>query len=104
MFDRFTDALARLWAGPLWFALCLAFVGGWLAYGALHGLWSDSVWHLSLNSPTTALTFLGVFALHNATTRFERATNRRLVALLEAVGIPDPVADPAQQENDPGGL
>lgn len=97
-FSRFSDALARVWAGAPWFAFCLAGVAIWLGYGAARGLWTDDVWHLALNSPTTALTFLGLYALHNASARFERATNRRLCALIESLGIPDPVLDEGQRE------
>lgn len=99
-FDRFSDWLARVWAGAPWFAFCLGFIAAWLAFGALNGLWSNDTWHLALNSPTTALTFVGVFALHNSTNRFERATNRRLCALLEAFRIDDPVLDSGQKEPD----
>lgn len=97
LFNRFTDWLAHIWAGAPWFAVCLTFVAGWLAYGAANQLWSDDTWHLALNSPTTALTFLGVFALHNGQRRFERATNKRLAAIGEAVGVGDPVDDEGQQ-------
>lgn len=97
-FSRFSDALARVWAGAPWFAFCLFALMAWLVYGVINSLWTDDVWHLALNSPTTGLTFLGLYALHNATARFEKATNRRLCALIESLGIPDPVLDEGQRE------
>jgi len=96
-FDRFADAVAHVWESPWWFAVCAAFVAGWIGGLMATRQWNDSAYHLWLNSPTTALTFLGVFLLHNSTQRFERATNVRLEKIIEAVCGEDPVDDPGQK-------
>lgn len=98
-FDKFADKVAHVWSKPWWFAVCAAFVIGWTIGLFATGKETDSVYHLWLNSPTTALTFLGVFLLHNAQTRFERATNQRLEQLIEAICGEDPVEDEGQKEN-----
>jgi low affinity Fe/Cu permease len=99
-FDRFADKVAHVWAQPWWFAICATFVLSWVA--GLFGTqkWSDSVYHLWLNSPTTALTFVGVFLLHNEQSRFEKAVNHRLECIEEALGIQDPVLDEGQKVKD----
>lgn len=98
-FDRFADAVAAVWAKPWWFAICSAFVVGWIVGLVATQRWNDDVYHLWLNSPTTALTFVGVFLLHNEQSRFEKATNQRLEKLIEAVCGEDPVDDEGQKEN-----
>lgn len=96
LFARFADRMAAIWSSAPWFGLCAVFVGGWICVGPIAG-WNNDRWHLWLNSPTTALTFLGVYLLHNTQHRFERAQNERWVALLERLGIDDPVDDEGQQ-------
>lgn len=88
-FDRFADWVADRWSSGPWFALCVAGVVSWLAVLVRVGL-NDEVVHLWLNSPTTALTFLGMFLLHHTTTRFERRVEARLLAILAELGIDDP--------------
>lgn len=97
-FDRFADWLAGIWASGAWFSICALFVAGWLVSGLYFGAGNET-WHLWLNSPTTALTFLGVYALHNTQHRFEKAQNERWEALLEHLGIQDPVDDEGQKES-----
>lgn len=90
--------MGEAWASPWWFALCLVFTLGWVAGLVEGGRWTDDVYHLWLNSPTTGLTFLGVFLLHNSTKRFEDATNARLQELIERLeGALDPVDDEGQK-------
>lgn len=96
-FDRLADWIAEVWSTGWWFALCAAFVLGWIVGLVARGQWNHDVYHLWLNSPTTALTFLGVFLLHNAQHRFEQATNQRLEAILEVTGVADPVTDRGQK-------
>ena len=69
VFQRWRRRLAlALLAVVLW----LGFVAGWIVSGFAAGFGNES-WHLWLNSPTTALTFLGVYALHNTQHRHEKA-------------------------------
>lgn len=97
-FDAFADRVAHVWSQGWWFAICAAFILGWIVGLVAGHRWTDDVYHLWLNSPTTALTFLGVFLLHNVQTRFEKATNERLAAILEGVeGLHDPVRDKGQK-------
>ena len=96
-FDKFADVVAHVWEKPWWFALCLAFVLGWTGGLLATRRWNDTGYHLWLNSPTTALSFLGIFLLHNSTQRFERATNKRLERVIEAVCGEDPVQDEGQK-------
>jgi low affinity Fe/Cu permease len=99
-FDRFADKVAEVWEQPWWFMLCAAFVIGWIGGLLITRKWNDASYHLWLNSPTTALTFLGMFALHNQQNRFERATNQRLERIIEAVCGEDPVEDPGQKDEE----
>lgn len=98
-FDRFADWVAGHVAHAWFFMLCLGIVVGWclglLQFGIKHELW-----HLALNSPTTAITFLLVALLHNTQHRFEQATNRRLERIIKAVCGEDPVDDPGQRPDD----
>lgn len=91
-FARFADAVAEVWASAPWFALCAAFVVGWAMAGLKFGA-SNETWHLWLNSPTTGLTFLGMFLLHHVQNRFEKRTDARLAAIAEAVCPKDPAED-----------
>lgn len=96
-FDRFADTVATVWAKPWWFVICATFVSLWVAGLLITRQWNNSAYHLWLNSPTTALTFVGVFLLHNEQSRFERATNQRLERITEAVCGVDPVQDEGQK-------
>lgn len=51
-FDAFADWVGGVWASAWWFALCAAFVLGWVAGLIVTGKWNDDVYHLWLNSPT----------------------------------------------------
>lgn len=95
-FDRFADWIADRWASAPWFVICVSFVFGWLSMGPLAG-WNNDRWHLWLNSPTTALSFLGIFLLHNVQSRYERAANKRWRAIFERLEIDDPSDDPGQK-------
>lgn len=93
MFDRVAEWVAGVWSSAWWFAFCLGFVGSWLIWGAVGSKWTDDIWHLALNSPTTALTFLGLFLLHNTQHRFEQRTEARLERITKAVCPSDPVEE-----------
>lgn len=82
LFDRFADWVSDRWSSAPWFSLCVAGVASWVVVLVRAGL-DNEVVHLWLNSPTTALTFLGVFLLHNTTHRFERDVCRQLHELAD---------------------
>ena len=95
-FDRFADHVADQVAHAWFFAFCMGLVIGWL-FGLPVAGPTNELWHLLLNSPTTAITFLLVALLHNTQHRFEKAVNARLEAIEEALGIDDPVDDEGQK-------
>lgn len=96
-FDRFADSVAEHVAHPWFFAFCLGLVVGWIGGLPFVGP-SNQLYHLVLNSPTTAITFLLVALLHNGQHRFERAVNQRLQCLIDAVeNLEDPVEDEGQK-------
>lgn len=96
-FDRFSDKVNEWWSSATWWLICLLGVLFWLGVGAVRSLWTNETWHLSINSPTTVLTFLGVFLGLNGTMRHERAVNKRLRVIMKHLGIPDPVDDEGQK-------
>lgn len=79
-FDRFANQAAVLVARAPFFALCVAIVLGWLLGLPFAGP-TNQLYHLLLNSPTTAITFLLVALLQNGQARFEHATNQKLNAI-----------------------
>lgn len=87
-FDRFASWAASVVSRAWFFALCAGLVVGWTIGLPLAGLTSE-IYHLALNSPTTAITFILVALLHNDQRQFENAVNRKLDALAEALsGVP----------------
>lgn len=96
-FDKFADWVAEKVASAYFFAFCLALVTLWLIGLPIAGF-SNDLYHLLLNSPTTAITFLLVAVSGNDQHRFEKAVNERLEALMEAIeGVDDPVEDEGQK-------
>jgi low affinity Fe/Cu permease len=83
MFARLSTLVADLTATPYAFCAALALVGGWLIAGIWFGYGSD-LYHLLLNSPTTAITFLMVFILQNSQARTIAALHLKLDELLRA--------------------
>lgn len=96
-FDKFADWVAEHVAHAWFFSFCLGVVLGWCG-GLFHFGLENQLWHLALNSPTTAITFLLVALLHNTQHRFERAANQRFEAIIDAIeGAADPVEDEGQK-------
>lgn len=95
-FDKFADRVAELVASPYFFAFCLGLVTSWLIGLPFAGP-SNDLYHLVLNSPTTAITFLLVALQGNDQHRFEQATNKRLEKIIEAVCGEDVVDDEGQK-------
>jgi low affinity Fe/Cu permease len=83
-FDRVADIVSEHVARATFFAFCFVLVVGWLAGLPIAG-WKNDIYHLLLNSPTTAITFLLVALLHNTQHRAERALHRKLDLILRAV-------------------
>ena len=85
LFDDLASKVSALVARAPFFALCAVFVLGWLG-GLPFAGWKSDIYHLFLNSPTTALTFLLVALLQNSTSRFETSVNLKLNAMANALG------------------
>jgi hypothetical protein len=83
-FDGFAEAVDNQISRAWWFAFCLGLVLAWLVQGAVLGLWVNDTWHLELNSPTTALTFLMVAVEANAARRDRSALHTKLNHMAQA--------------------
>lgn len=94
-FDRFADGVAEFTASPFFFAACILLVVVWAPSILL--IRDVDTWQLIINTTTTIVTFLMVALVGNDSHRFERSTNARLCAILEALGVPDPVSDQGQK-------
>lgn len=82
-FDRFAERVSRAVGHPVTFFLGLSFVLGWLCSGRMLG-YSDS-WHLILNSPTTAFTFLIALVIESTARRNNEAMHQKLDELIRAL-------------------
>ena len=91
LFDNFADLVARWVARPAFFALCVLLLVVWGP--SILILRNVDTWQLIINTATTIITFLLVALLQNQQDRFEAATNRRLRAIMAALGVDDPVRD-----------
>jgi low affinity Fe/Cu permease len=94
-FDRFADFIASWVARAPFFVGCLLLVVLWTAGLPIAGP-KNQLYHLLLNSPTTAITFLLLALLQNTQARFEHAQNARWEAIFDHLGIEDPVEDEGQ--------
>lgn len=81
--SRFIDAATEALGHPFAVAAALALVVGWLAFGPLIGF-SDT-YQLIINTATSVITFIMVFAIQHTTNRETRAINLKLDELLEVV-------------------
>lgn len=83
-FDHAAEAVSRQVSRAWFFALCASLVLGWVLLLPIQGM-DNELWHLALNSPTTAVTFLMVALLQNSSQRFEDSVNVKLNAISEAL-------------------
>lgn len=95
LFNRFADATSKVVANAVFFAFCVLLVLVWAPSLPIFG--SVDTWQLVINTATTIVTFLLVALLHNSEQRFEEASNARLIAILDSLGIEDPVNDGGQK-------
>lgn len=105
-FDRFADKTAEKVASAWFFFFCVLLVI----------IWAPTIfimpkklppqvdtWQLVINTATTIITFLMVALLHNDQHRFEKATNARLMEIIDKLGgskLQDPVEDPGQKKTN----
>jgi low affinity Fe/Cu permease len=83
LFHRFARSTANLIGSPIAFALAVFAVLAWAALGPIFH-YSDS-WQLVINTATTIITFLVVFAIQNTQNRDSRALHLKLDELIRAV-------------------
>lgn len=83
-FDRFAERASGFFGRAPWFAAAVVFVIGWVATEPFFG-WNNEIWHLLLNSPTTAVTFLLVSLQQNSQARANAALQHKLNAMSEAL-------------------
>ena len=79
--SRFIDAATEALGHPFAVATALAIVVAWLGFGPFIGF-SDT-YQLVINTATSVVTFIMVFAIQHTTNRETRAINLKLDELLE---------------------
>lgn len=84
-FDKFATRAAEFVSRAWFFAACLLLVLIWAPSIVVIG--NVDTWQLIINTATTIVTFLLVALLQNTQTRNDQATQDKLNALAEAVGI-----------------
>lgn len=85
-FDRFAEKAEKLVAQAPFFCFCIGIVIVWLI-GLPFAGFNNDIYHLALNSPTTAITFLLVALIQNAQRRFENTVNEKLNAIAKALAL-----------------
>jgi len=82
-FHRFAHGVSRAVGSPLAFVGALVIVAGWALSGPIFG-YSDT-WQLVINTGTTIITFLVVFAIQNTQNRDSQALHLKLDELIRAI-------------------
>jgi len=83
LFHRFAKATANAIGSPVAFVLAVITIVMWAVLGPVFH-YSDS-WQLVINTATTIVTFLVVFAIQNTQNRDSRAVHLKLDELIRAV-------------------
>lgn len=81
-FHRISQAVANRLGSPTAFALAVLLIIGWIISGPFFD-YSDT-WQLVINTTTTIVTFLMVFAIQNTQNRDSRAMQLKLNELIKA--------------------
>lgn len=89
LFDKFASTAAAFVARAHFFLFCVLLVVIWIP--SIFLIRDIDTWQLIINTVTTIVTFLLVALLQNTQERFEKASFRKLNALLRAAmyGLPD---------------
>lgn len=73
----------------------------WLCFGPFVG-WTNELYHLALNSPTTATTFIMVFIILRSENRSEEAMHRKLDEIIHALDKADDRIAGIEADKDSG--
>lgn len=84
-FDRISEVVDEHISRAWFFAFCAGLVLAWLLQGVTFRLWLNDTWHLELNSPTTAMTFLMVALGANSARRAWTALHKKMDAQSKAL-------------------
>ncbi|HSE60910.1 MAG TPA: low affinity iron permease family protein [Candidatus Saccharimonadales bacterium] len=98
IFTRFTTAVATAMGRPWVFVTALVILVAWGASGPLLGF-SDT-WQLVINTSTTIITFLMVFIIQNTQNRDSMATNIKLDAIMDKLGLNKEELFEAEEQSD----
>jgi len=82
-FSRLIDRVTDLLGNPFAVALAVTLVVAWLAFGPLVGF--TDTYQLIINTTTSVITFVMVFAIQHTTNRETRAINLKLDELIEVI-------------------
>ena len=82
-FDQFAERAAHFYGRSAAFIGAMIIVLAWAALGPI--MQFKDTWHLIINTPTTIVTFFGVFLIQNAAWRDSRAMNKKLDAIADAL-------------------
>jgi low affinity Fe/Cu permease len=83
-FDKLADWADSLFSHPAFFAFEIALVVVWFATGFFMGFTND-LWHLLINTPTTIITFLIVGLSANSSRRANAAAQQKANATAKAL-------------------
>ena len=84
-FMRLAKAASRFTGRPLCFGLATVVVIAWVVTGPLFGF--SNTWQLVINTGTTIVTFLMVFAIQTSQNREARATQLKLDEIKETYEV-----------------
>lgn len=96
-FDKLADRADAMFSHPAFFAFEIAMVSVWFVTGFFMGFTND-LWHLLINSPTTIITFLLVGLAANTSRRANGASQQKLNALVLAVANLPNIGEGARSE------
>ncbi len=83
-FDDFAEAVAHIYGKSYAFLIAMLIVLVWAVAGP--AMQFKDTWHLIINTPTTIVTFFGVFLIQNQQWRDGRALHKKINAIADVLG------------------